>query len=128
MQGKNIIILGVIILVAGIFMYFLGGEITRNAYNNAIFSAFSGSQSYDIYKTINTISQIGGAISFSGIILACSSFFVMLAGVIRLDKMGIKNDVQKVETIIDENKFCYHCGSELKTTSKYCYMCGKQVK
>jgi len=116
MQGKNIIILGIIILVAGIFMYFLGNEIAANAYTNMILSL---GQNYADYKSIV---EFGGLVKFMGIALSCSSFPIMVFGVVKHDSKMRKDEP------ISNTPFCPKCNTELKTTSKFCYRCGTRVK
>lgn len=116
MQGKNIIILGAIILVAGIFMYFLGGELATNAYSRMILSF---GQNYEDYKSMIDFLAL---IRFMGIVLSCVSFPVMVFGVIKHDAKTQK-DERKSKT-----PFCPQCNTELRETSKFCYKCGTKVK
>ena len=145
MQGKAIIILGGILLILGVFFFFMGDAISTASTNAYIWSLGQSEISRDMIV-------VGTGIKFMlSPILIFIGISVMIFGVVKWDRES--KNISNIKTVakfnnaknneknsnVKTNKtsrsgngdifyYCYRCGIKLEGMPKYCYNCGSELR
>lgn len=109
------IILGIIMLVAGVASYVYGYQM-----NNSIEMQFK--------SLFNNGTTNPGAIFVTvGIVVAVIGVILIVVGCIKKFKGNNDNGQVPNELIKTQKKYCPHCGAEIDADSKFCSVCGSAV-
>ena len=130
---------GVILLVAGLLLFFAGQGIRDNAQRNYLlsgFGLFGDSSSYE------SAMAFGGGLMFISVIMIICSFIVMLVGATKKPNSveTKEKESKKVFEKISEDKpikkeinekfskYCFECGEKLEGDPKFCNQCGTKLR
>ena len=114
MKGKNILLLGGIILLAGLIMFFGGPYIQAQAIKNAF---LYGSSNY------KSVMDFGRMIESIGPIAIILGFVLMVVGVVNMDKES--EQIKKLREV-DNSRRCISCGRKIVFDALLCPYCGKK--
>ena len=125
---KDLLLLGAFLLVFGIILYFAGGgyaDYTKSSISNYLDRAENAINNYDFdnavyYRTMAELAmetyEFDMAIVFGmqliGAFMVVCSFLVLLAGILRKEK-------------ISSNRYCPGCGRAIPETANFCPYCKK---